>query len=174
MEPGLVNGLPAHVLMVHAIVVLVPLTALALVSCAVWPTMMRRAGVALPALALVTLGLLPLTLESGEWLEERVTENPLVEAHTALGESLLPWAVGLFVVAAALWLVRRRATAGPDDGARTFADRVPVRIVAVLLSLAVAAGASVQVYRIGDSGAKATWQGGFSTTAVDGGEDEDE
>ncbi|MEH0588517.1 hypothetical protein QA942_32360 [Streptomyces sp. B21-106] len=35
----------------------------------------------------------------------------------------------------------------------------------VVLCLGVAAGAMVDVYRIGDSGAKAAWQGGFSKTA---------
>ena len=39
---SLVNGLPAHVLLVHFVVVLVPLTALAVVVCAVWPR--PRAG----------------------------------------------------------------------------------------------------------------------------------
>ncbi|CCB72017.1 conserved protein of unknown function (plasmid) [Streptantibioticus cattleyicolor NRRL 8057 = DSM 46488] len=34
MSPTVVGGLPAHVLFVHLVVVLVPLTALALVVCA--------------------------------------------------------------------------------------------------------------------------------------------
>jgi hypothetical protein len=34
---GTVNGLPAHILLVHAIVVLLPLAALLLVLTAVWP-----------------------------------------------------------------------------------------------------------------------------------------
>ncbi|MEV0689160.1 hypothetical protein [Streptomyces sp. NPDC050388] len=34
----------------------------------------------------------------------------------------------------------------------------------VTLALVVAVGAAVQVYRIGDSGAKAAWQGRFSTS----------
>ena len=37
-----VNGLPAHVLLVHAVVVLVPLTSLLLVLVAVWPAARRR------------------------------------------------------------------------------------------------------------------------------------
>lgn len=43
-----------------------------------------------------------------------------------------------------------------------------MRIAAVVLSLVVSAGAVVDVYRIGDSGAKAAWQGGYSKTASSG------
>ncbi|WP_233625292.1 hypothetical protein [Actinoplanes sp. ATCC 53533] len=39
---GTVNGLPAHILLVHAIVVLLPLAALLLVLTAVWPAARRR------------------------------------------------------------------------------------------------------------------------------------
>lgn len=67
MEPTLINGIPAHPLLVHAVVVLLPLAALCLVACAAWPPIMRRFGLALPALALVALVFVPLTTtrESG-------------------------------------------------------------------------------------------------------------
>lgn len=39
-------------------------------------------------------------------------ETSLVEQHTEMGDELLPWAVGLFVVATALWWTYRRATVG--------------------------------------------------------------
>ncbi|MFI2124202.1 hypothetical protein ACH45E_23940, partial [Streptomyces sp. NPDC020299] len=44
----------------------------------------------------------------------------------------------------------------------------PVRIAVTVLSLAVAAGAVVDVYRIGDSGAKAAWHDSFSKTTSNG------
>lgn len=75
MGPHLINGIPAHVLFVHVVVVLVPLTALCLVLCAVWPSTMRRFGVALPMLALVSLVSVPLTTNAGEWLERHVDSN---------------------------------------------------------------------------------------------------
>ncbi|WP_406069052.1 hypothetical protein OG372_14440 [Streptomyces sp. NBC_01020] len=53
-------------LLVHAVVALVPLSALALVVCAVWPQIMRRFGVALPVLALISLITAPLTTNAGE------------------------------------------------------------------------------------------------------------
>ncbi|MCF4136294.1 hypothetical protein L1856_04490 [Streptomyces sp. Tue 6430] len=41
---SLVNGLPAHVLFVHFVIVLVPLSALAVVAGAIWPGAARRMG----------------------------------------------------------------------------------------------------------------------------------
>ncbi|MGI5459088.1 DUF2231 domain-containing protein [Streptomyces sp. CA-249302] len=163
---SLVNGLPAHVLLVHFVVVLVPLTALALVTAALWPRAARRMGVVLPLLALVTLASVPLTTSAGEWLEEHVPENSLVEQHAELGDGLLPWALGLFVLATAVWWTVRRTPAPEAAGASGTRTASVVRVAAAVLSFAVAAGAVVDVYRIGDSGAKAAWQNGYSKSAT--------
>ncbi|WP_046733308.1 DUF2231 domain-containing protein [Streptomyces humi] len=165
----LINGLPAHVLLVHLVVVLVPLTALALVAAAVSRRAARRMGLVLPVLALVTLLGVPLTTQAGEWLERHVSDDALVRRHAELGDGLLPWAVGLFALAALVWWAARPATAsGPDSAGGSFWSTTPVRVAAVVLSLAVAAGAVVDVYRIGDSGAKAAWHDGFSQSASNG------
>ncbi|MGQ4388665.1 DUF2231 domain-containing protein [Streptomyces sp. SAS_270] len=169
---SLVNGLPVHVLLVHFVVVLVPLTALALVVGAIWPGAAQRMGIVLPLLALVTLGSVPLTTQAGEWLEEHVPGNALVRRHAELGDGLLPWAGGLFVLATVVWwTARRTAAAGTARG--THRSATPVRIAAAVLSLAVATGAVVDVYRIGDSGAKAAWHDGFSKAASGGDGDDD-
>ncbi|MFF4396459.1 DUF2231 domain-containing protein [Streptomyces sp. NPDC001480] len=172
---SLVNGLPAHVLLVHVVVVLVPLTALALVACAVWPRAARRLGPLLPLLALVSLVGVPLTTQAGEWLERHVDSNALVRRHAELGDGLLPWALGLFVLATAVWWAARSSTPAAGTGTPETASAgtgrwsaLPVRTAVAVLSLAVAAGAVVDVYRIGDSGAKAAWHDGFSKTASDG------
>ncbi|MFF4116075.1 DUF2231 domain-containing protein [Streptomyces sp. NPDC001714] len=160
-----VNGLPAHVLLVHIVVVLVPLTALTLVAAALWPRAARRLGVLLPALALVALVSVPLTTQAGEWLERHVTEDTLVRRHTELGDGLLPWALGLFLLATVVWWATRRGgeERAPGQGARWSA--LPVRIVVGVLSVAVATGAVIDVYRIGDSGAKAAWHDAYQKTA---------
>ncbi|WP_030181012.1 DUF2231 domain-containing protein [Streptomyces sp. NRRL S-813] len=159
---SLLNGLPAHVLLVHVVVVLVPLTALVLVICALWPQGARRLGPALPLLALVTLASVPLTTGAGEWLERHVADEPLVRRHAELGDGMLPWALGLFVLAAGVWLISRRTPAA-QAGARSGAV---LRVAAAVLSVVVAAGAVVEVYRIGDSGAKAAWHDAYSKTAT--------
>lgn len=173
MSPTVIHGLPAHVLFVHFVIVLVPLTALALVACAAWQRAARRLGVVLPVLGLITLASVPVTTHAGEWLEQHVGSDPLVERHAELGDGLLPWVAGLFVLSAAIWWTAGRAT--PDTAApgAGWARAVPVRVAAVVLSLVVAAGSVVDVYRIGDSGAKAAWHDGFSKTAVQHDGDED-
>ncbi|OLZ68923.1 hypothetical protein AV521_19235 [Streptomyces sp. IMTB 2501] len=163
----LINGLPAHVLLVHVVVVLIPLTALALVAAALWPRAARRLGMLLPVLAFVALASVPLTTNAGEWLERHVEEDALVRRHTELGDGLLPWALGLFVLAAVVWWAGRRTPAEPGQGGSGMRwSALPVRIIVGVLSLTVAVGAVVDVYRIGDSGAKAAWHDAYSKTAT--------
>ncbi|MFJ8780899.1 DUF2231 domain-containing protein [Streptomyces sp. NPDC102476] len=169
---GLINGLPAHVLLVHFVVVLVPLTALALVVCAVWSSAAQRMGMVLPLLALVTLVSVPLATQAGEWLEEHVDSSALVRRHADLGDGLLPWAGGLFVLAVFVWWAARRTASGSETARGIRRSAAPVRIAVAVLSLAVSVGAAVDVYRIGDSGAKAAWHDGYSKAASGGDGDE--
>ncbi|GGP36898.1 DUF2231 domain-containing protein [Streptomyces abikoensis] len=163
MRTTLYDGIPTHVLFAHFVVVLTPLTALALVVCALWPSVIRRFGLALPALALVALVIVPFTTSSGQWLEGQVRENSYLTTHAEAGDDLLPWAVALFVLAVALWWVYRRGTATAAPGVATVRERagegvrMPLRVAAVLVCLVMAAGALVEIYDIGHSGAKATW-----------------
>lgn len=171
MNLNVVNGLPAHVLIVHFVVVLVPLSALAVVVGAMWPSAARRMGMVLPLLTLVTLASVPLATQAGEWLEKHVDSNALVRRHTELGDGMLPWAAGLFVLATVVWWTNRRpaaAEAAPGERPRSASSRsvLVFRIVAAVLAVGVASGAVVEVYRIGDSGAKAAWHDGFSKTAT--------
>ena len=48
--PGVeINGLPAHALLVHLVVVLLPLTALAAVAVSVWPAAQRKLTFLVPS-----------------------------------------------------------------------------------------------------------------------------
>ncbi|MEO7123888.1 MAG: hypothetical protein ABI400_12395 [Lacisediminihabitans sp.] len=151
-------GLPLHILLVHFVVIAVPLSALCIVVTAVWPAARRRLGVVTPIIALLTLIAVPITTDAGEWLEERVALTPLVAAHAALGENLLPWAVGTFIVALLQWAWFRFGTA-----------RMPARVargtITVILALAVAVvavGSVVTVIQIGEAGARAVWTGNYT------------
>ncbi len=177
-----VNGLPAHVLLVHAVVVLVPLTSLVLLLVAFWPAARRRLAVAGAVLAVVTLVTVPLTTDAGEWLEHRLPSTPLLRAHTELGDSLLPWAIGLAIVGIALGgrelLLSRRdpagpPTEGPGAARRTHAQPsrsgsrdVAVTIILAILTVVVSVGAVGTTYQIGDSGARAAWTGKVSPTPL--------
>jgi hypothetical protein len=180
-----INGLPAHVLLIHAIVVLAPLGALATVASVFSPTARRRIGVVSPALCLVVLVLTPITTNAGEWLEHKVTDGQpagsdfarKVERHADLGDTFLWFAIALFVVSTAVWWLGRRTDAQTDDSRRTddattgggtgggaTATATRATVVPVAVRYAVAAVAVLvsvvtvyQLLRIGDSGATATW-----------------
>ena len=157
---GEINGLPLHVLVVHVVVVLVPLAALAVVLAAAWPRARTRLGALPLAAAAAALAAVPVATSAGEWLEERVPETALVRRHTSLGESLLPWVIALTAVAAALWwLDGASGLRGSRGVGRLQLEDRRVRMMAAVLAVVVALGSVVTVYRIGDSGARAVWEG---------------
>ena len=161
------NGLPLHVLIVHAVVIVVPLAALCAVLTAFWPAGRRRLGIVTPLVALAALVLVPLAVQAGEWLQSRlVNVTPLLGAHTSLGLTLLPWAIALFIVAALQWTWYRYIAA---PGARfasalpSRAGRLTVNIVLDLVVLVTAVGSVVTVALIGESGSRAVWTGLFTS-----------
>ena len=145
-----VNGLPAHVLLVHFIVVLAPLTALLAIVCALWPSARRRLVWLVLGLAAATTLLTPLTTDAGEWLAHRSVRSPLLHAHTELGDTMKYFSLALLVAAALLVFVHLQERRG-----RALKTVVLWCIVALIAGAGVST--TVQVYRIGDSGAKATW-----------------
>jgi hypothetical protein len=157
--PETVFGLPTHAIVVHATVVFLPLACLVVLLHAFWPAARRRLGGVTPVLAGVALALVPLATQSGEELEHAVGRSPLVERHAELADGMLPWAIGLFVVAVGLWLLDRRRARQAD----AFEPRWLLAVVSVLAVLA-AAGTVQQVVRVGHAGAEATWSGVVPTS----------
>src|SRR5215218_1417487 len=92
-----VNGLPVHVLIVHAVVIFVPLAAVSVLVAAAWPGARRRLGLLPAATAAVALALVPVATAAGEWLKARLPSAPLIEQHASLGDDLLPWSIAVFV-----------------------------------------------------------------------------
>jgi len=171
--PTTINGLPAHVLLVHVVVVMVPLASLLVVLAEVWPAFRRRAGIVVPLVALVALASVPVTKEAGEWLVRRVQPTALVFKHAQLADGLLPWVFGVFAVAAVGWGLRTWLTrTGRSEKAGT-ALRVVVPVVLAVAALVVATGAVVETYRIGDSGAQAAWHGKITQSSGGGAGDSD-
>ncbi|MEV6064817.1 DUF2231 domain-containing protein [Nocardia asteroides] len=145
-----IDGLPAHVLLVHLLVVLVPLTSVLLVLVAVWPAARRILVWPTAALAVLTVALTPVTVSAGRWLAQRVGSTPAIRAHMDLGETMLSFVIPLLVVAGLLVGVRLAERGGRRPA------RAVLAVVAVL-AVAAAVAATVQVVRVGDSGARATW-----------------
>src|SRR5882762_1920379 len=63
----MINGLPAHVLLVHLVVVLIPVSAVLVVLVAAWPAARRRLDVLTAALGVAALVAVPITTDAGEW-----------------------------------------------------------------------------------------------------------
>lgn len=161
MDLTTINGLPAHVLLVHFVVVLVPIAAIMLLFAVAWPAARRRLGIATPIVALVTLILVPLTTDAGQWLQRRVPRDPLVQVHAELGDQLSFWSFGVFAVAAAWWLLHddRFTTllAAKAERLTTLVVSKGVAITLIAAAVILSVGSVVQEYRIGDSGANAAW-----------------
>lgn len=161
-------GLPLHVLLVHAVIILTPLVALALVLIAAWPAARRILWlpVLISAALLLPLGLI--TIEAGKWLEQRVPAAPLIQEHTAQGEDIVPWLNALLAAAAviAAWavveLIAARRASDPEPLRLGRALRITAGVVLTIGAIAVAAGASWTLVQIGESGSRAVWEGSFS------------
>jgi hypothetical protein len=168
-----VNGLPAHVLLVHAMVVLLPLAALLLVLTAVRPASRRRLAGPNAVLSVLVVALVPVTTSAGEWLEHRVDETALLRTHTELGDTAIWAALPVALLALVIWWRHREATNGEAGTGRRRTYLAPrstttTRIVMVLAVL-VAGFALADTYRIGESGSKAAWTDRFGSATAPGG-----
>lgn len=145
-----VDGLPAHILLNHVVVVLGPLAALLAMLCAVWPAVRSRLIWLVLVLSAVTLIVTPPTTSSGGWLADKVGNPPAVQHHGQLGDSLVYVIATLVAAVTMLAAVHLRQSRG-----RTVKSAVHV-VVAVLV-IAAATATLVQTYRVGESGARAAW-----------------
>jgi uncharacterized membrane protein len=144
------SGLPVHALLVHFIVVLAPLVAILATVCAVWPVARRRLVWLVLGLALLVVALTPLTTDAGEWLERQVGPSAQLHQHTELGDTMIYFAIALLVAAALIAGIHVRETRGHT------VERTASWVVAAVV-IVISIATAVQVYRIGDSGARATW-----------------
>jgi hypothetical protein len=176
-----VHGLPVHVLLVHAVVVLMPLCGVLLALSAVWPAARRRLAAPNALLSLSLLVLIPVTTSAGEWLQGHVDSDPLVSHHAELGDTAIWFAVPLVVLSVLMWWRNREIAAvsgeltpPPGGLAGVLGHDRPMlaprsAVVAAVLAVAcvAAAGAATwDIYRIGDSGAKAAWHDGFDASGT--------
>ena len=175
------NGLPLHVLLVHAVVVLMPLSALLLLLTTFSASARRRFAGANVLLALSTVVLVPVTTSAGEWLEGHLARTDLIRRHADVGGTAIYLAIALAVLATIVWWRERETVATSVPAAVRESRETPVgttltkhaavrrtwlapaskaitRAIAVAAVL-VAIATLYDVYKIGDSGAKASWDG---------------
>lgn len=173
-----IMGLPLHPLVVHAVVVLVPLAAVGLIAIAVRPAWRPTYGPLVVLCALAATAAMPVATQSGEALARRVGEP---QEHAELGDQMIWYGIALVLVSAALyWLDRSsaqsrrigRPAVGPGSmrSERVRGRGAAPAIALMILALVVAAASLLQVYRVGDSGARAVWSS--QTSGQSGGGDD--
>lgn len=150
----IIGGLPAHALLLHFVVVLAPLTGALEILCALWPAARRGQLMWLTlALAAATLVLTPLTTSAGQWLYDlRVSPTSILREHAYRGSQMIYFSVALLIVAIALVALRFAER-------RSEKRRVAMNVVMVVVTLAVGISSMIQIYRIGDAGARSVWGG---------------
>jgi hypothetical protein len=145
------QGLPVHALIVHATVVAVPLTAIAVALAAVHARFRAWIGWIAPVAAVASVVLVQLTVMSGNQFYNRLERAGALSAdirhHKSLAHLLIWLVLPLAVFAVADYLLRRRA--GVSKAVLTV-----VTVLAVASSVAVV----VDVALIGHAGAKASWK----------------
>jgi hypothetical protein len=173
--PATINGSPTHVLIVHAVAVLLPLSILAALVLVCVPATRRAFAVVTVGLSFVACVAVPLAFLSGSALRHRLPNSSLIDHHVALAHQLLPVAAvfGLSLAAFVVVDLLRRNRAGDVNrveaaafnrlpGVRDYSQRHRLlalhRVTATLL-VVTALATGVAVVRAGDSGAKAAWHG---------------
>lgn len=141
------QGLPVHALVVHAVVVLVPLTAIGAVIMALSPSFSRRFGTVVVVVAGLAAVASVVARQSGEQLAARVGSP---QPHAGLG-AVLPWfAIAFFLVVMVFWLF--------DRGVPASKARPAWLVVLAVVLVVVAAAAAWWTIRVGQSGSEAVWQ----------------
>jgi hypothetical protein len=149
---GTIFGLPVHVLVNHAVVVLLPLSALCAVLLAVVPPWRARYGIPVLILATVSVLTVPVAHLSGRWLRDQLGYPPDAFRHGQLGDDVIWYALVFWILIALLVLL---------DSARGSRGTL-VTVVAILAAVASVA-VTVQVIRVGDAGARSVWEGRLTT-----------
>ncbi|MBX6748512.1 MAG: hypothetical protein IRY85_02380 [Micromonosporaceae bacterium] len=159
-------NLPAHVLIVHAAVVFVPLAALAAILYALWPRLRQHIWWAVLGLAVVAPASAWAAVLSGQELEQiwidRVGPDPQgpslallheIDNHQALANVTvyLTTALGVVMLAAVLWAM-------PGPLSKINPASPVVRVVVAVISVGLALATLYYVIRTGDAGARTTHQ----------------
>lgn len=155
----LINGLPVHPLVVHGVAVLLPLAIIGALAVAISPRLRQRYGSLVLGIAVIATLLIPVATQSGEALERHFSPGDRPDAHAALGEQLIYFALPFVVLLAALlWFDRAAKRATPDTSkAGTSTPHRTLLLVLALLTGISGLATGYQVFRVGESGAKAVW-----------------
>lgn len=159
------SGLPAHPLFVHVPVVLIPTTVVAAVVFAFKRDWLARYGIALAVVSIVAMSSIFLTMQAGAALRAALhlqgQAAQLISEHSQAAHILAIVYVA-FTAALIVTFAAQRISGGMPTGLSIVDDLLSpkwmvtgLRMLLVLLSI----GAGYMVFRTGDLGAKAVWEG---------------
>jgi uncharacterized membrane protein len=159
------DGLPAHPLIIHVPVVLIPLSIMGALACVYRPVWFGRYGILLCCIAIVAMSSIFLAMQAGSALQGLLhlqgQAAHLISEHSQAANIL----AFVFIAFTAILILTFSATRISGDMGPTglaFVDRTlsarstvtTLRVLLIVLSLA----AAFCVFRVGDLGAKAVWQ----------------
>ncbi|HEX8970635.1 DUF2231 domain-containing protein [Oryzihumus sp.] len=139
-----VFGLPVHVLVVHAVVVLLPLMALVTMVIAFVPRWRARVAWLVVAADVAMVVVTVVARQSGEALQRRLGGQIAAE-HAAMGKDLVWFALGLLAASVLVALTRDARGGSPR--------------LAAALTFVAAALVTWWTIRVGHTGADAVWKG---------------
>jgi hypothetical protein len=169
------DGLPAHPLFVHVPVVLIPTTVVAAIVFMARTQWLRRYGIALAVVSIVAMSSIFLTMQAGAALRGALHlqgEAAVLISQHAQAAHILAYIYVVFTATLIVTFAAYRIAGGMPTGLaivdRPLAPNSVFQALRVLLVvLALAAG--YMVFRTGDLGAKAVWQGRIQAAGASGG-----
>ncbi len=160
-----VNGVPAHPLVVHAAVVLVPLAAAFAIAYALWPSRRWQTRTPGAIVAVAAAGSVQLAAMTGGQLKDHLHINSALlhthEQDAGLLQTAM-WILAALVVVA--WWALPHESPLSDKG-----DHAGVRALTWPLTVLLPLGAAavlVLVVMTGDAGARAVWGSGGTSPAT--------
>ena len=165
------GNLPAHPLFVHVPVILIPCTVVAALVLMARTEWFSRFGIALAVVSIGAMSSIFLTMQAGSALQNALHLHGraahLIAQHSQAANILAVIYVA-FTAIVIVTFAAQRISGGMPTGLAVL-DRAlsakslfsALRVLVVLLALGVA----VMVFRVGDLGAKAVWQGRLHSSA---------
>jgi hypothetical protein len=155
----MIGGLPAHILLVHAVVVFGPLAGLGAVVYGLAARTRNYLAWPLGVLALILAPLALITAQVGEQLQETRGATAMIQAHARQGDIFKYTAVVFFVVVALMLAATYAPLAQRVPALAGLQESRPIRIA--LLTVGVLAGLFLIYQSIitGHSGSTSVWGG---------------
>ena len=152
-----IGGLPAHILLIHAVVVLAPIAGLGAIAYAAAPRWRSYLAWPLGALSLVLVPVSLLTAQAGEQLQKARPASAMILAHARQGDVLKAVSVLFFVVVAAMLVVSFEPVGRRFAFLGQLREHRAVRVALLVVGAATGAFFIYQSIITGHSGAASVW-----------------